>query len=259
MDRIQADGYLKNPPIVAPIPGTDLFVVLDGANRTTAVERIGAPHMVAQVVDYFSDEVTLLTWYHLIRGRDPSAFLQEIAGVPGLVLEKVSLDDARSALNANAILAYIVLHTPSDGKRYTVYTVDGVPGTEHHGTHSSTALLNAMVNTYKDEPQVSIHRVGSDELEDLMSYYDDVSGLIVFPSYEPGQIIELAESGARVPTGITRHIIRHRALRVNVPLALLESPEPLEKKNAWWHEQVKRKLVSNEIRLYEESTYLFDE
>src|SRR5438067_5056667 len=64
--RLKADGYLKNPPIVAPIPGTGRFVVLDGANRTSALERLGCKHILAQVVDYKSDRVQLLTWHHLI-------------------------------------------------------------------------------------------------------------------------------------------------------------------------------------------------
>ena len=71
--------------------------------------------------------------------------------------------------------------------------------------------------------------------------------------------MELAERGKFVPTGITRHIISHRALRVNVPIALLCGDDPLEEKNEWWHEQIKSKLALNQIRLYQESTYLFDE
>ena len=94
------------------------------------------------------------------------------------------------------------------------------------------------------------------ELDD----YDDVSALIVFPPYQPAEILELARAGLRVPTGITRHIIPARALRVNVPLDLLRDPVvTLAEKNAWWHEHVKQKLVDNEIRYYQESTYLFDE
>ena len=116
-----------------------------------------------------------------------------------------------------------------------------------------------MVNTYKKDLHVVIHRVSTDELDDLMSYYDNVSGLIVFPPYSPDDILKLAETGARVPTGITRHIISPRALRVNVPMSLLLGEQSLEEKNTWWHEQLKRKLEANEIRLYQESTYLFDE
>ena len=255
--RLRTDGFLKNPPIVAPIPGTGKYVVLDGANRTSAVSRIGVPHILVQVVDYKGGTVELLTWHHLITGRRPDYFLQEIEGVPGLVLEPLSLEQAREALAARAVLAYIAVPTPGGGQE--MFGADGTPGTEHHGTLTSTALLNALVDTYKGDPQVTIHRTNTDVLSELLSYYDDVSGLVVFPSYTPDDILELAGMGNKVPTGITRHIISPRALRVNVPLALLAGPEPLEEKNAWWHEQFKHKLAANEVRLYRESTYLFDE
>jgi hypothetical protein len=257
--RLREDGYLKNPPVVAPIAGTERYVVLDGANRTSAVMRIGCPHLLVQVVDYDSNWVQLLTWHHLITGRAPETFRQEISRVEGLALRPSSLELARQALAQRSILAYIVLPSSRNQGDTSVYMVDGTPDTDHHGTETSTALLNAMVDTYKSDPQVAIHRSSTDELEDLMLYYDNVSGLIVFPAYTPGDIIKLAEAGTYVPTGITRHIISHRALRVNVPMSFLCSDVPLVEKNAWWHEQVKTKLAANEIRFYQESTYLFDE
>lgn len=255
--RLRTDGFLKNPPIVAPIPRTDRYVVLDGANRFSAIQRMGYPHLLAQVVDYNSGQVQLQTWYHLITGRAPATFLERIAAVEGLVLQPAPLGLARHALAARAIIAYIAV--PQGGDDSTVYMADGLPGTDHHGPQGSTALLNAMVDTYKSDPEVGIHRVNTDEIGELISYYDGVSGLVVFPPYSPADIMDLALAGTKVPTGITRHIIAHRALRVNVPISLLSGPGSLEEKNGWWHEQVKRKLALNEIRLYQESTYLFDE
>lgn len=257
-DRLREDGYLKNPPIVASIPGTERYVVLDGANRTSAVMRNGCPHLLVQVVDYDSEHVQLRTWYHLITGREPETFLKEISELEGLTLVPSSLKHGREALAQRSILAYLVL-PGANPKTPTVYVVDGMPGTEHHGTETSTALLNAMVDTYKSDPQVAIHRSSTDQLDDLMVYYDNVSGLVVFPAYTPDDIIKLALAGTYVPTGITRHIINRRALRVNIPMSFLNSNSPLEEKNAWWHDQVKAKLASNEIRFYQESTYLFDE
>ncbi|MDQ6694244.1 MAG: ParB N-terminal domain-containing protein [Chloroflexota bacterium] len=257
--RLRADGYLKNPPIVAPIPGTDRYVVLDGANRTSAVANIGYPHILVQVVDYNSDRVQLFTWYHLITGRTPANFLQEIKQVPRLSVERAPLEAARQALAKGTILAY--LSVPGEGGEESggVYTLNEVPGNNYHAPLSSTALLNNMVDTYKSDPHVLIHRVNSDTLPELADYYDNVSGLIVFPTYKPETILELARSGTRVPTGITRHIIDRRALRVNVPTSLLAGAEPLEEKSAWWHDRMKRKLADNQIRLYQEATYLFDE
>jgi hypothetical protein len=257
--RLLTDGFLKNPPIVAHIPDTGNYVVLDGANRTTAVTRMGFPHVLAQVVDYHSDHVQLQTWHHLITGRKPDNFIREIARVPGLTLQPMPLETARVALRNRQLLAYIAVPVADAPGGSQVFAVDGIPGTDHHGTQTSNALLNSLVDTYKDDPQVQIHRSSTDDVDELVDYYDDVSGLVVFQPYKPQDIIKLAQAGGKVPTGITRHIISYRALRVNVPTSLLAGPEPLEQKTQWWHEQFKQKLAANEVRLYQESTYLFDE
>ncbi len=255
--RLRNDGFLKSPPIVASISGSDRYVVLDGANRTSAVMRIGCPHLLVQVVDYTSDQVQLTTWHHLITGRLPGTFLDDIKGVKGLVARLSPIDEARKQLTGRSILSYVAIPGPRQEDNATVYTVAADSSAEP--TRDATTLLNAMVDTYKGDPQVSIHRVNTENLEELMSLYDGVSGLVVFPPYQPEDIMKLAEEGRYVPTGITRHIISHRALRVNVPMALLCGDGPLEEKNNWWHEQIKRKLALNQIRLYQESTYLFDE
>lgn len=255
--RLQRDGFLKNPPIVAPIPGTARYVVLDGANRVSALMSMGSPHVLAQVVDYRSDNVQLYTWHHLITGRTPATFLDEIRNVRGIAVQEAPLEVAREALAAKMALAYLVV--PDEQAATHVYLIDGVPGTDHHGTETSTALLNGMVDTYKGDPHVTIHRVSTDNLDELVEYYDEVSGLVVFPPYTPDDILKLATTGMVVPTGITRHIISPRALRVNMPISILMSDEPLEQKTAWWHDQLKRKLAANEMRLYQESTCLFDE
>ncbi|MEO8287549.1 MAG: ParB N-terminal domain-containing protein [Chloroflexota bacterium] len=257
--RLSTDGFLKNPPIVAPIPGTERYVVLDGANRTSAVARLGSPHVLVQLVDYNSNAVQLSTWHHLITGRKPDDFLRAIAPVPGLALQPVSLEIARAALRLRTILAYVAVPMGNAQRGSTVFAVDGMPGTDHHNTIASNALINSLVDTYKDGQEVTIHRSNSDNVDELIDYYDNVAGLVVFQPYTPADILALAEAGTKVPTGITRHIINPRALRVNVPMSLLSGPESLEEKNAWWHEQFKSKLAANEVRMYQESTYLFDE
>lgn len=258
--RLRGDGFLKSPPIVAPIAGSDRFVVLDGANRTSAIRSIGCRHLLVQVVDYASDQVQLTTWHHLITGRAPENFLAEIKAVHGLAVEPASLADARRKLARRSILSYVVIPSGRQVDKEAVYTVSaGTSGNSDRAVEDPTGLLNSMVDTYKSDPQVSIHRVNTDNLEELMSLYDEASGLVVFPLYKPEDIMRLAEDGKFVPTGITRHIISHRALRVNVPMDLLCGDDPLEEKNAWWHEQIKGKLALNQIRLYQESTYLFDE
>jgi hypothetical protein len=59
------DGVQRHPVILAHTP-EGLLVQLDGANRITALRRLGCQHVVAQVVDYADPAaVHLYTWMHL--------------------------------------------------------------------------------------------------------------------------------------------------------------------------------------------------
>src|SRR3954447_16002212 len=104
--RIAGDGLLKNPIIVTPIPGTSQYMVMDGADRSTALAQIGARDVLAQIVRYDQPGVALTTWHHLITGIEPNELLTGIAALPGLQLDKGTLAAARAALAAHQAVAY---------------------------------------------------------------------------------------------------------------------------------------------------------
>src|SRR5262249_40767268 len=57
-----------------------------------------------------------------------------------------------------------------------------------------------------------------------------------------------------------RHLIRWRALRVNIPVALCEDPKrTLDEKQAWLADWTAERLAPREVRLFEEATGLFYE
>jgi len=61
-----------------------------------------------------------------------------------------------------------------------------------------------------------------------------VQALVIFPRYDPAEVIDLASAGEFLPAGVTRHLIRWRALRVNIPVAMCEDTvQSLDQKNAW--------------------------
>jgi hypothetical protein len=244
--RLAADEVLRNPPIVAPVPGEPRFVVLDGANRVTALMSMGIPHVVAQVVDYEDEELILDTWYHLVSDLPREDFHRAIDGLPDVALEASDLIGARAELARREALAYLV-YPNSD-----VFTVQ-VMG----DLHQRAARLNDIVNIYKARGK--IYRANTDHVENLLPFYDAVTVLVVFPRYQPAEIIELARVGARLPAGITRHVIPRRALRVNFPLSVLRDDWPLIEKNGYLKDWLKRKMANKEARFYQESTFLFDE
>lgn len=244
--RLDDDGVLKNPPIVAAITGESRFVVLDGANRVTALQALGLSHIVAQVVDYDDPDLILDTWYHLVSGFPRDEFNRSLEKIAGVCLEPCDAMHARAQVARREALAYIAY--PTDG----VYTIcaDG-------DLHAQTQRLNQIVDIYKTRGR--IFRANTDHLERLLPLYDDITVLVVFPRYEPAEIIDLARVGARLPAGITRHVIPRRALRINFPLSILRDDQPLSEKNAWLHNWLKQKLAARQVRYYQESTFLFDE
>jgi hypothetical protein len=256
--RLRRETELKNPPIVAPIEGDDRYVILDGTNRALAMRALAYRHIIVQIVDYDDPSLVLDTWFHLVTGMPPQSFFAALQSIDGLHVAHGELLHARAELARRQAAAYAIApprlsesrgaaHAP--GTVYLVYAAGDI--------RRRTSLLNRLVGMYQEQGR--IHRVGTDHLERLLPYYDEVTALVVFPRYEPSEIVELARQGATVPAGITRHIIPGRALRVNFPLAVLSDDRSLDEKNEWLQDWIRQRLVDKAVRYYQESTYLFDE
>jgi hypothetical protein len=244
--RLREDGILKNPPVAAPIPGTDKFVVLDGANRVLAFTAMGITHIVAQLVSYESSGVELDTWYHVVAGMELDDFENELTNVTGLQLQECGLEEARDALENHVAAAYIVC---AQGIRMVCNSSSSL---KH-----DTQLLSGLVSAYKGK--ADIYRASNDIWEIQSPYYPDITALVVFPRLTPEDIIRAAQSDNKIPTGITRHIIPHRALNINIPLKVLEASWSQERKDAWLHEWLMERMAANAIRFYSESTFSFNE
>lgn len=246
--RLEAEGLLKNPPIVSPLDD-DRYVVLDGANRTTALHLLGYPHTLAQVVPYEPPQVTLTTWHHVISGIPLDEFTQALTSIEGLEFRALDLLHARAGLARRELLSYTIR---ADGVVFAARTEF-----PRRNVHEQNRLLNAMVDTYKERGK--LFRAATDHLEEARSLYPGLTGLVIFPNYDVAEVLALARDGELLPTGLTRHLIQGRALRTNYPLSELKSTDSLEAKNARLQEWLKAKSASKEMRLYGEATYLFDE
>jgi hypothetical protein len=245
------DAVLRNPPIVAPLPdagqGEATYMVLDGANRAAAARTAGLPHVVAQVTPYEAPHVILSTWHHALAQVSHPAFEEACRGISGLECRTEPSLHARAMLARREILAY-ALH--DDGVTTTCRGGDSL--------EERNQLLNALVDTYRDHAR--FYRTSAESFEIARERHADVTTLVVFPHFEPAEVLELAGSGSRLPAGITRHLIRWRALRVNVPIARMADPSTdLEAKNRWLQEWLEERWARREVRFYEESTVLFDE
>jgi hypothetical protein len=244
--RILREGMLKNPPVVSDIPGTDRFVVLDGANRTMAFFAMRVPHIVAQVVSYNDPGVKIDTWYHVVAGMEIETFESALKEIAGMEVEVCSLQDARKALETGEAIAYIV-------REHKIRMVRPSLVSEYHDLR----ILNDIVGTYKG--RADIFRASNDEWEKQSPYYPGITAVVVFPPYEPQDILSAVKNGYKIPSGVTRHIIPFRAVNINIPLDILNAQDTLTNKRKWLDDWMMERMAANAIRFYAEPTFSFNE
>ncbi len=248
VERLRVDRILKNPPMVAQAPDGDAtrYIVLDGASRSSALRALNVPDILVQIVEYHSPQVKLESWNHLLLDTTPDSLRRELDDVSCVAMVEMDEAQAQQELEARQILGYLKF---SDGRIAGLRCSSGLAEQAH--------ALNDVVRAY--EAKVELYRVASTNLEQLAADPKRVAAVMVFPKYKPDEIIELALSGAKVPMGITRHIIPGRALRINLPLDILESDQTLQEKNTWLDAWLQEKMKNRNVRYYQEPVFLFDE
>jgi len=243
-DTLRRDAVLRNPPIVAPMP-EGRAAVLDGANRVTALREIGIPHVVVQVVTYEQPEIILSTWRHYVRHDDATSLRGRIVALAGIHTLTVH-DAAEAEVRLGRREGVAAVH---DDRGALLLQDGGDPV-------AAAETLNRVVSVYR--AQNRIYRVDGGDVEALAAEYGPGT-LIVFPPFEKDDILLIAARGGRLPTGITRHVIPGRALRLNTPLEWLAAPSGMAEKQAHLDATFRQRWLDHGVRYYAEPTFLFDE
>lgn len=245
---LEAQGVLRNPPIVLRMSDEDeRYLVLDGANRTTAFRELGIPCILVQVVHFGSESLKLRTWNRVVYGVASSRFFDRVSSM----METIPLPRERrarlEAISSGDRLAYLSL---PDGSAWSL-------GPERERLLRRVERLHKLLAAIEDIGQSE--RTGEIEASMLAETYPDLAGLVAFPAFEIEEVIEAAKVGVCLPSGLTRFIISPRALRVNYPLAKLSSTEAREAKQRELDAWLQERLQQRRVRYYAEATFLFDE
>ena len=245
------DGVLRNPPIVTsggPIrespSGAGQVVVLDGANRVSALREVGASHLVVQVVDYESPAISVSTWTHYVveEGEPLRERIVERLGIR--VTAAAAPEEAERRLRRGDGIAALL---DAGGTAVVGPGMDPV---------ANVGSLGTLVGLYAGTDRM--YRIDGWDVDGWRREYG--RGVVVlFPPFEKGDILKLAAGGGRLPAGITRHFIPGRVLRLNVPLEWLQGPEPTAVKQSRLDDAVAARWRAHGVRYYAEATYLFDE
>jgi len=236
-----ADGVLRNPPVVAQLD-RGAYVVLDGANRVTALQQAELPDQLVQVVDYADPAVSLEVWAHLLQG---DGVLIRSEGSPSLAWRPMPEETMRDGLEDGGLACGVL---GADG-------AFGLPS----GAGLADRLRDLCEVVIRYKGRVPIFRVQNSDLGDLAREYGRAAALVLFPRFTKQDIRAIARLPVKLPTGISRHVIPQRALRVNLDLALLRADQPTAEKQALLDALVRARLLEHRVRHYPEPTVLYDE
>ena len=276
--RLRADGVLRNPPIVAELPasaasgkrGGARYIVLDGATRTSAAQRMGYPHVVVQLVDLAAGGVQLRSWNHVVRGANGQGAAGEIVGEEAGGEERgeaalMALMESVPGLRLAAATSPVDGAGPAQGRITTaagrLFDLHLAPPAHNGAAHENLGgwlePLAKLVQAYGTWGNVE--RTLSPSLDEMQALYSDVVALVEFPRLRVETVLDVAQRGQRLPAGITRFVIPGRILRLDAPLSLLAGAEPLAQKREWLDQFLRHKLDQRGVRRYEESVVLLDE
>lgn len=239
--RIRADELLRDPLIVGEVPDFGGLVLLDGTNRRRALEALGLPWSMVQIVDYADTRaVELGTWCHKAR-IELNRLVEGARAIPDIAVEKAAPLEAAEALSVPRTLALALDRTEGYAFRRQIECEQPL-----------TDTLRAFVDLYEE----MLSRVDCDpeEIGARALQVAESNVLIGFPRFSRSQVVTMAANGLLVPAGITRHVIlRGRALRVNVPLDVLRARSLEEAR-----ERFRLHLAQLNLRVYRETTILYD-
>jgi hypothetical protein len=249
IDKLRASGVLRNPPIVTPLPdGSGRYMVLDGANRTSALNHMGIPHALVQVVEANDPGLDLHTWNHVLWDWDAADFLGALRKMPDVELKDI--DPAVKRPQSRWPVKTLVWVQTPDNKAYIARSLPG-------DLASRARSLNKIAESYAKK--ASLDRTTAQQVSEVNGKYETLTAIVVYPPFTPQEVLQLCAQGVLLPPGITRFTVSPRALRVNYPLDELSSNKSIEEKNRalerWANERVARKGV----RYYAEPTVLYDE
>ncbi len=244
MDRLESDGRLVNPPVVAS--WENKYIVLDGATRFTALKRLGYRYLIVQTVSLERGDFELHTWYHVISGSLPSpALYSKLEAEAKIKLKPLSDDEASTAFQRAGSVCYFI----DRDNKITLISVD---------SESTTAgALEQVVEIYTEWG--SVERTLLTDVDRLKAQFPKMIAVVIFPQFSPETVFMRATKGELLPAGLTRFVIPGRILRLNADLKRLKAPEDVSAKRAWLNGIVEEKLAKSRHRYYSEPVVLLDE
>ncbi len=245
VERLAEDRHLLNPPIVAPLAQADGYLLIDGANRISAMRLLGYNCVPVQIINYDDPALHLASWHHAVMRLYWPDWIERLRSL-GLPVEIVSIETAEATLATREACAVMMA---SDENAAIISASSNLRADVH--------AMTRLIDTYKKS--FPFERVDQTNLAELHSFYPDLAALVLFTPLAKSEVVQLVTDNLKLPTGLTRHSIPGRVLRVNIQLDVLRSDLSLEDKNEWLEAFVRMRMQERHVRFYPESVFIFDD
>lgn len=241
IERLSADGILRNPPIVARLVGGSRLL-LDGANRVEALRRMRIRHALVQTETFDDEALHVSHWNHVIRAREAAAILEDPPAGTRFGHSRASGDRPAGHPICRLLL-------PDGGEQVLL----GRPAPV-----ARAAALRELCARYT-RPRAPLARIAHRDLDQIRSAYPAFGGLLEYTDISKKQVLGVTEAGERLPSGITRFLVPRRVLGFNLPLSFLDTNLPLDEKRRRLEDLVADRFETGRVRYYEEPAFVFDD
>ncbi|MCK4404428.1 MAG: hypothetical protein KAW02_04990 [candidate division Zixibacteria bacterium] len=256
-EEIKRDGHLKNPVLVGSIRtenGEKLnhgrgekLLVLDGVNRVSALKLLNIPDVLIQMVDYEDKRVKLSSWNHLIFGAQKEEIIKKIKDL-NLEVSVCPFNWRKEALNHQKTISYFLFR---DMNGFVVNNGSVTPEEKVKGLYQLISIYNSRSEIcYLDS---------DNHLLSIFEHFKNSSAINLIPRFDKKEILGLAQKGILLPFGVTRFIVPHRILGLEVSCSVLSAQTPLSEKNLFLKELLTYRIKTKKAKFYQESVTLFNE
>ncbi len=262
-DQIKKDGHLKNPILASNFPmknnpvdplsadNSEKLLVLDGANRVSALKLLGYPDVLVQKVDYWDPNVELTSWGHLIfniaKDKLIERFKSEGLEISPHETEFKASDDELGTLDENTLCLIIF----RDRSTWMINPKESTLEYKVKSLYQITSIYNMSWEIY---PQL-----GNDSTSSVFDTLENCTVINILPRFTKEEVIDLLSRGILFPFGVTRFVIPQRILGLGISCSVLGAKVPLSEKNLFLKELMSYRVKSKKARFYEKSVFLFNE
>ncbi|MCK4427493.1 MAG: hypothetical protein KAW16_03305 [candidate division Zixibacteria bacterium] len=271
-EEIKRDGHLKNPVLVGCIntEGTEdteegeklihrrvkKLLVLDGVNRVSALRLLNLPDVLIQIVDYEDKKVKLSSWDHLIFNAQKEEIIKKIKDL-NLEVSFCPFNWRKEALNHQKTISYFLFRDLSgfvvnNGRSRMVHT-DGSFTPEN-----KVKNLYQLIATYNGRSEIC-YLDSENHFLSVFEHFKNSSAINLIPKFDKKEILGLVQKGILLPFGVTRFIVPHRVLGLEVSCSVLRAQTPLSEKNLFLKELLTYRIKTKKAKFYQESVTLFNE